>query len=300
MKKLTAMLLALTMACGVLAGCNGTPSIPGEESSTPSSSTPAESSKAESSTPEVTEKNFDGVTVKVWGGDLLNNPDFEAFWAENAGGMKYEVVQADDVKMMSMVASGTAPDVWVLSAFSMGAMYAARGLYEPLDDYIANSDVFDMDNLADVECLYRFDGQEVGKGSTYGIVKDWSLDNQLFINKNVFNDCGIPIPDDKTVYTWDQIRDWAKQMIKFDEDGNQIRWGLASPTTFTSSSPLSWAPSARACGLTTSVPPTSIPPKSGRPLSTGWICTNPTPSSTASPAALATGAATPSPLTKWA
>ena len=130
MKKLTAMLLALTMACGVLAGCNGTPSIPGEESSTPSS-TPAESSKAESSTPEVTEKNFDGVTVKVWGGDLLNNPDFEAFWAENAGGMKYEVVQADDVKMMSMVASGTAPDVWVLSAFSMGAMYAARGLYEP-------------------------------------------------------------------------------------------------------------------------------------------------------------------------
>lgn len=228
MKKLTAMLLALTMACGVLAGCNGTPSIPGEESSTPSSSAPAESSKAESSTPEVTEKNFDGVTVKVWGGDLLNNPDFEAFWAENAGGMKYEVVQADDVKMMSMVASGTAPDVWVLSAFSMGAMYAARGLYEPLDDYIANSDVFDMDNLADVESLYRFDGQEVGKGSTYGIVKDWSLDNQLFINKNVFNDCGIPIPDDKTVYTWDQIRDWAKQMIKFDEDGNQIRWGLAS------------------------------------------------------------------------
>ena len=64
MKKLTAMLLALTMACGVLAGCNGTPSIPGEESSTPSSSTPAESSKAESSTPEVTERTLTALPLR--------------------------------------------------------------------------------------------------------------------------------------------------------------------------------------------------------------------------------------------
>ncbi len=225
MKKLTATLLALTMACGMLASCNGAPALPGEESGT-SSSKPAESSTV-TSTPE-SEKSFDGVTVKVWGGDLLNNPDFEAYWAENAGGMKYEVVQADDVKMMSMVASGTAPDVWVLSAFSMGSMYAARGLYEPLDDYIEKSDVFSMDNFADVEGLYRFDGKEVGKGTTYGIVKDWSLDNQLFINKNVFNDCGIPIPDDKTVYSWDDVREWAKKMVQFDADGNQTRWGFAS------------------------------------------------------------------------
>ncbi len=224
MKKFTATFLALTMACGMLAGCGELPALPGEESQ--NSSQPAESSAA-AAAPEG-ETEFDGVTVKVWGGDLLNNPEFETFWAENAGGMQYEVVQADDVKMMSMVASGTAPDVWILSAFSMGCMYAARGLYEPLDTYIENSDVFSMDNFADVAGLYRFDGKEVGQGATYGIVKDWSLDNQLFINKNVFNDCGIPIPDDKTTYSWDDVRDWAKQMVEFDEEGNQTRWGFAS------------------------------------------------------------------------
>lgn len=201
MKKLATLILAFLMICSLCFNCRTAAADGGE---------------------------FEGITIKVWGGDLLNNPEFKEYFEANSGGMKYEAVQADEVKMMSMVASGTAPDVWILSAFSMGCMYAARGLYEPLDDYIAKSEVFDMDNLADVEGLYRFDGKEVGKGTTYGIVKDWSLDNQLFINKNVFNDCGIPLPDPEKIYTWDEIREWAKKMVAFDENGNQIRWGFGT------------------------------------------------------------------------
>ena len=70
MKKFTATFLALTMACGMLAGCGELPALPGEESQ--NSSQPAESSAA-AAAPEG-ETEFDGVTVKVWGGDLLNNP----------------------------------------------------------------------------------------------------------------------------------------------------------------------------------------------------------------------------------
>ena len=220
-------------------GC-AAPALPGEESSE-SESRKTESSQSESAEPSgesreqasespgVEGQRFDGVTVRVWGAtDLLNNAEFEKYVAENGEGLTYEIVSADEIKMMSMVATGTAADVWCLSAFSHGAMYAARGLYEPLDDYIAASDVFDEANFTDVENLYRFDGKEVGAGPIYGIVKDWSLDNQIWVNKKVFADAGLEIPDPTKIYTWDEIREWAKACVEFDESGEQIRWGMGT------------------------------------------------------------------------
>ena len=226
----------------MLLGASGcaAPALPGEESSE-SESRKTESSQSESAEPSgesreqasespgVESQRFDGVTVRVWGAtDLLNNAEFEKYVAENGEGLTYEIVSADEIKMMSMVATGTAADVWCLSAFSHGAMYAARGLYEPLDDYIAASDVFDEANFTDVENLYRFDGKEVGAGPIYGIVKDWSLDNQIWVNKKVFADAGLELPDPTKIYTWDEIREWAKACVEFDESGEQTRWGMGT------------------------------------------------------------------------
>lgn len=173
-------------------------------------------------------EDFSDVTLKVWGGDLLTNEAFREYFEANAGGMKYEVVEADEIKLMSMIASGTAPDVWILSAFGFGAPYAARGLYEPLDEYIEDSEVFNADNFADVMDMYRFDGKQVGSGPLYGIIKDWSIDNQIWINKAVFEDAGLEIPDPEKTYTWDDIRDWAKACVEYDKDGNQTRWGFGT------------------------------------------------------------------------
>ncbi len=238
LKKLWSVILAGTMLLGVT-GC-AAPALPGEETTPASAAQEAaapESKAAEAdaegteapATVNAGEQDFTGVTVKVWGAnDILNNADFEKYVAENGNGLTYEIVNADEVNLMSMVATGTAPDVWCLSAFSHGAMYAARGLYEPLTDYIANSDVFDEANFEDVENLYRFDGKEVGAGPIYGIVKDWSLDNQIWVNKKVFADAGLEIPDPEKIYTWDEIRDWAKACVEFDANGEQTRWGMGT------------------------------------------------------------------------
>lgn len=249
-KRIGTAALVLAMTAG-LAGCAGTP-LPGQETTgqttgqteqtgkVEQTKAPAESkdsgsqSQTEETSAPVSEngsgsvQDFSGVTLKVWGGDLLTNQDFKQYFDANSNGMQYEVVSADEIKLMSMVASGTAPDIWILSAFSHGAMYAARGLYEPLDDYVAASSVFDADNFADVMNLYRFDGKEVGTGPLYGIVKDWSLDNQIWVNKTVFEEAGLAIPDPQKIYSWDDIRDWAKACTKFDADGKQTCWGLGT------------------------------------------------------------------------
>ena len=170
------------------------------------------------------------VTLTVWGGDLLNNTEFYNLMKAKYPWMDYEVVEADSVKIMSQIATGDAPDIWILSAFSMGCMYASRGLYEPLDEYIANSEVFGNVTWNPVQNMYRYDAEtgKLGEGPVYGIVKDFSVDSQLFINKKVFEDAGIPIPDPTAYYTWEDVREWAKACVKYDENGKQVRWGLGT------------------------------------------------------------------------
>lgn len=175
-------------------------------------------------------EDYEPVTLRVWGGDLLNNTAFYDLMKAQYPWMDYEVVEADSVKIMSMIATDDAPDIWILSAFHMGCMYAARGLYEPLDEYIANSAVFSQYTFNPVQNLFRFDAETgtLGEGPVYGIVKDWSVDTQLFINKKVFADAGLEIPDPTAYYTWDEVREWAKAIVKYDEDGNQVRWGFGT------------------------------------------------------------------------
>ncbi len=170
------------------------------------------------------------VTLTVWGGDLLNNTAFYDLMKANYPWMDYEVVEADEMKINSMIATGDAPDIWILSAFHMGCMYAARGLYEPLDEMIANSPVFGDFTFNAVQEMFKFNSEtgKLGEGPTYGIVKDWSVDTQLYINKAVFRDAGLEIPQDDVYYTWDQVAEWAKAIVKYDEEGNQVRWGLGT------------------------------------------------------------------------
>ncbi len=233
-KKLSCLILVAAMLVSMI-GC-ATPALPGEETGAVESKQESVAASAEESTEEgdestsvdgVAEQDFNGVNLRVWVADQNPNTEFKEYFEANSG-MTMDVIFADDIKLMSMIASGTAPDVWFIPGFGSGAMFAARGLLEPLDDYIAKSEVFDEDDFVDAANLFRWDGKEVGKGTLYGIPRDWSLDNQFWINKKVFEDAGIPIPDSKTTYSYDDIMEWAKKCVEYDEDGTQIRWGFGS------------------------------------------------------------------------
>jgi multiple sugar transport system substrate-binding protein len=234
MKKILAVLMAVGLLISSLTGCS-TP-LPGEENtgkkenadSSGDNSTSADVTQEPASSAENGTEEHESVTLKVWGDDLRNNEAFYNLVKETYPWMDIEVVSADTTKLYSMIAAGTAPDVWILSAFHMGCMFAARGLYEPLDDYIANSEVFKNYTFSNVQNMYKFDGERIGSGPTYGIVKDWSIDSQMFINKKVFEEAGLAVPAPDTYYTWDDMMSWAKAIKKLDADGKQTRWSYAT------------------------------------------------------------------------
>lgn len=133
-------------------------------------------------------------------------------------------------QMMSMIAAGNAPDIIRLSGFEDIPTYVSRKMIIPLDDYIAKSKVIDLNDLNDSVNLFRYDGKERGKGSIYGCVKDWSVDTQLWINKKLFREAGVNIPEENQAMTWDELCDAAKKITKINKDGSIERIGMSIST----------------------------------------------------------------------
>ncbi len=235
------MLLSLAIAVTSLTGCQK-PALPGTESTEKSGS--AESSKnnantdnqktdtVEGSKNNTDQNGFEGVKVTVFTDEIITNDEtFMEYFNQNSGGIELEIVSGDMTKLMSMVATGNAPDVWYTRACYDLNTYASRGLLEPLDSYIEKSEVFHADTFTNVVNATRFNGVSVGTGSIYSIIKDFSVDDMIWINKKIFEECGIEIPDPTKTYSYDQIREWAEKTVKYDENGDQIRWGISACET---------------------------------------------------------------------
>lgn len=120
-------------------------------------------------------------------------------------------MSGSNFQMMSMIAiaAGNAPDIIRLSGFEDIPAYVSRKMIIPLDDYIAKSKVIDLNDSVN---LFRYDGKERGNGSIYGCVKDWSVDTQLWINKKLFREAGVNIPEQK-------LNECAKNVIKNEKVG---------------------------------------------------------------------------------
>ena len=123
-------------------------------------------------------------------------------------------MSGSNFQMMSMIAiaARNARDIIRLSGFEDIPAYVSRKMIIPLDDYIAKSKVIDLNDLNDSVNLFRYDGKERGKGSIYGCVKDWSVDTQLWINKKLFREAAVNIPEQK-------LNECAKNVIKNEREG---------------------------------------------------------------------------------
>jgi len=138
--------------------------------------------------------------------------------------IKMEFIQADTTRFFAMYAAGTPPDLLRTQAPAI-PNYLARKMLKDLTPFFEVSTVLKPADLAPANNYYRANGPlEIGQGKYYGMCKDWSPDFTLFINKKIFADASVAVPDDTKSLTYDDIFVMAKKLTKME--GNRvIRWG---------------------------------------------------------------------------
>lgn len=112
-------------------------------------------------------------------------------------------------KLLTAVAADEAPDV--TACFSDVVSFAAEGGLLAIDDYIAASEVIDLDALYQprVEaCKWR--------DKMYGFPYNCSAEVPL-MNVALFEEAGLD--PKKQIETWDELTEVSKELVKFDADG---------------------------------------------------------------------------------
>lgn len=154
----------------------------------------------------------------------LSEDQIKEFESENPN-INVELVPADETKLMAMIAAGTAPDVIRISGVQELPTYVTRGLALNLDDYFKNSKLIKQDDLLPVASIFKYEG------SWYGLMKDWSPDQTLYINKKIFEAAGVPIPDPKTPLTYSELLNMTQKLTKI-ENGKVVIEGMDGDDLF--------------------------------------------------------------------
>ncbi|WP_379131672.1 ABC transporter substrate-binding protein [Paenibacillus sp. sgz500958] len=152
------------------------------------------------------------LTYSIW--DKIQQPAMEAiakeFTAENPHiKVKVEVIPWGDywTKMSAAAPAGTLPDVFWMHGGQF-VKYATGKFIEPITSKVQAGEI-DLNNYAaDLASIYTLNGEN------YGIPKDFDTIG-LAYNKELFDQAGIPYPDD----TWDyaKLAEVAKQLSQPDK-----------------------------------------------------------------------------------
>ena len=141
-------------------------------------------------------------------------------------------VQLEDVpsgygdKLLAEFASGTAPDIFQVGDGDV-AKFAAQGVFEPLDPYIAGTI---GNNPLDTSVFIKAVA-DIGKvaGTTYLLTKD-SSPLVLYYNKTLFDVAGVAYPTNS--WTWADFLSAAQKLTITGADGNIIQWGVQLPDSW--------------------------------------------------------------------
>lgn len=158
------------------------------------------------------------VTLMVDQNDLINKV-VAAFRTAHPE-IKVTVLKYDFTRLTAMIAGGQPPDLIKGLGVYDAPYIAARGLAEPLDDYLAKATYVKAGDLKPVNDLWRFDGTTQGKGPRYGITQDYSQDAMQWVNTDLYAAAGVdPLPEDTPV-TYADLLDRAKRLTR--KAGNRV------------------------------------------------------------------------------
>jgi multiple sugar transport system substrate-binding protein len=121
-------------------------------------------------------------------------------------------------KVLAEFASGSQHDIYGTATETLQS-FASRGVFEPIDDFVAkNPDYSDFAPALFEDCKYN--------GKIYYVPTSW---NNIMINYNrdLFDKAGVKYP--ATGWTWDDFRTIAKKLTLKDSSGNVTQWGYEVP-----------------------------------------------------------------------
>lgn len=127
--------------------------------------------------------------------------------------IKINLVNPDPVHLMAMTTAGNPPDIFRLVAPELPG-YLIRKLVYDLTDYFKASQILKLDDLHEVCKNYWYSGLTVGSGKIYGMVKDWSPDLTLWVNKVIFANAGVPVPPDDQRISYQDLHQLATKLTK--------------------------------------------------------------------------------------
>jgi len=122
-------------------------------------------------------------------------------------------------KIQALWASGDAKVIPDVAFLWPTPKYAAQGVLENLDPYIAKSDYKLEDYWPGLLESAKYEG------SVYGFPRDIEA-NVLYYNKDLFDKAGVDYPTDK--WTWDDLLAAAEKLTVKDGSGNVTQYALAS------------------------------------------------------------------------
>ena len=188
----------------------------------------------------------DHLVFSVWGSSAeVANYEKIAKAYEDQGGMHVKVVPATgdyyNSLNISFASKNNAPDLFFTESGEFIANLASSKIMN-LQPYINSGalDVVTATNtdgkieLWDVNDAYRYDGEEIGKGDYYAIIKDWSPDFVLWYNKSHIDeynsenslqpgDAGyMKYPDKNIPMTWDEFLDMSYKLRKQNRYGTML------------------------------------------------------------------------------
>src|SRR5919201_2632499 len=152
------------------------------------------------------------VTVTVMGNGEFTDAYIKDFENKNPN-ISINFLNFDAAKFQAMMAAGTPPDLWRTQA-PLVPQWAKRGQLLNLDKYFAASDLLHPADLLPANNYYRFDGKNIGKGPRYGMCKDWSPDETVWVNTDFFKGTGIHIPGPTDRWTYDDLWQLALKIKK--------------------------------------------------------------------------------------
>src|SRR5438552_2002355 len=154
-------------------------------------------------------------------GKELSQGDVAAF-QDGHPNIAIELLQPDAAKFQAMMAAGQPPDIWRTQA-PLIPQWAKRGQLLNLDKYFSSSDLLHPANLTPANNYYRYKNGKIGGGPRYGMVKDWSPDETVWIRTDLFKGTGIHIPGPTDKWTYEDLWEIA---LKLKRKNKSLKWIL--------------------------------------------------------------------------
>ncbi len=174
--------------------------------------------------PKPVAKSAAEVSIMMNAGELSDD-ELKQYNTDHAP-YKLSRLDPDQVRFYAMYAAGNPPDILRVQAPQVPELMA-RGITLELTPYFETSQYLKIDDLGTPVNFYRGDSPlDIGKGKIWGMVKDWSPDCTIWVNKLIFQKAGVDVPSDTTPMTYDEVAQLAHKLNKKEGD-RVLVWGFS-------------------------------------------------------------------------